>query len=46
MQSSFTNSKKGYWILSIEFNPLNTDSILSFGSEAILNFGYRWHTKR
>lgn len=42
MQSSFTNGKKGYWITSIEFNPLDSDLGLSFGSSAILNFGYRW----
>ena len=43
MQSSFTNGKKGYWITSVEFNPLNSDINLSFGSRAILNFGYRWN---
>ena len=43
LQSSFTKGKKGYWITSIEFNPLNSDSSLSFGSKAILNFGYRWN---
>ena len=43
LQSSFTKGKKGYWITSIEFNPLNSDSSLSFSSKAILNFGYRWN---
>ena len=43
LQSSFTNGKKGYWITSIEFIPLNSDTSLSFGSKAILNFGYRWN---
>ncbi len=42
LQSSFTNGKKGYWIASIEYNPLDTDLGVSFGSRAILNFGYRW----
>ncbi|MBT8394960.1 MAG: hypothetical protein KJN66_08935 [Bacteroidia bacterium] len=46
LQSSFTNGKKGYWICSIEFNPLNDDNedfTIAFGSKAILNFGYRWY---
>jgi hypothetical protein len=43
LQSSFTNGKKGYWVGSIEFNPLNSNTSLSFGSKAILNFGYRWN---
>jgi hypothetical protein len=43
LQSSFTKGKKGYWITSVEFNPLNSDSSLSFGSKAIFNFGYRWN---
>ena len=38
------NKQKGYWISSVEFNPLyNTETPLSFGSTAILNFGYRWN---
>lgn len=43
LQSSFTCGKKGYWITSIEFNPLYSDNSISFGSKAILNFGYRWN---
>jgi hypothetical protein len=43
LQSSFTKRKKGYWIYSIEFNPLDSDQQLSFLSKAILNFGYRWN---
>jgi hypothetical protein len=46
LQSSFTNGKKGYWVASIEFNPLNSNTSLSFGSRAILNFGYRWNILR
>ena len=42
LQSSFTNGEKGYWITSIEYNPLYSDKTL-FGSKAILNFGYRWN---
>ena len=41
-QSSFPAGKKGYWIGSVEFNPLNSTNSL-FGSKAILNFGYRWN---
>ena len=46
LQSSFTNGKKGYWITSIEFNPLNSDTSMSFQSKAILNFGYRWNKNK
>lgn len=42
LQSSFPSGKKGYWITSIEYSPVNSDSFLSFQSRAILNFGYRW----
>ena len=41
-QATFPARKKGYWIASVEFNPLNSNDTL-FGSTAILNFGYRWH---
>jgi hypothetical protein len=43
LQSNFTNGKKGYWITCVEFNPLYSDNSISFGSKAILNFGYRWN---
>jgi hypothetical protein len=43
LQSSFTSGKKGYWITSIEFNPLYSANSISFGSKAIINFGYRWN---
>ena len=47
-QRSFTKGKKGYWIYSIEFNPLEFNRFdpierLSFGSKAIFNIGYRWN---
>ncbi len=45
LQSSFMGGRKGYPIVSIEYNPLD-DSPLSFGSTAILNFGYRWRLGR
>jgi hypothetical protein len=43
LQSSFTSGKKGYWIASIEFNPLQSDIIIPIETKAILNFGYRWN---
>ncbi|MDT0621453.1 hypothetical protein [Croceitalea vernalis] len=46
LQSSFTNKKKGYWIISLEYNPLDSGSDISFESKAILNFGYRWHINK
>ncbi len=44
-QSSFMGGRKGYPIVSIEYNPLD-DSPLSFRSTAILNLGYRWRLGR
>ena len=38
LQSSFAKEKKGYWIASVEFNPLYPDKSFSFGSKAIINF--------
>lgn len=46
LQSSFTNGEKGYWIVSLEANPFDSDFDLSFGSKALLTFGYRWHKKK
>jgi len=53
LQNSFRPSDKGYWIMSVELNPLNdqfesSDSniSISFGSKAIFNVGYRWHINR
>ena len=43
IQSSLISGKKGYWMCSIEYNPLGYESNLAFDSKAILNFGYRWH---
>lgn len=42
LQSSFAPKKNGYWIASVELNPLNANTDISFGSKAILNVGYRW----
>jgi hypothetical protein len=43
LQSSFASKKKGSWIASIEVNPLHANTVLSLGSKAILNVGYRWY---
>ncbi|CAI8350649.1 MAG: Uncharacterised protein [Polaribacter sp. SA4-10] len=42
LQSSFATQKNGYWIASVELNPLNANTEISFESKAILNVGYRW----
>ncbi len=39
-QSSFAKSENGYWIASIEYNPMNSRDRFS---NALLNFGYRWY---
>ena len=39
-QSSFAKSESGYWIASIEYNPMNSRDRFS---NALLNFGYRWY---
>jgi len=44
-QTSFPAREKGYWIASMEFNPLDNKHFLSVESRAILNFGYRWNLK-
>lgn len=46
LQSSFATGKKGYWITSIELNPLDSDKSISVYSKAILNFGYRWNLSK
>jgi len=40
-QSSFSITKKGYWITSVEFNPLSSNTNF-IESKAIFNVGYRW----
>ena len=42
LQSSFATQKNGYWITSVELNPLNANNHISFASKAIINVGYRW----
>ncbi len=46
LQSSIAKCKKGYWITSVEFNPIDSEQLISFGSKAILNFGYRWNLSK
>ena len=46
LQSSFMGGRKGYPIVSIEYNPLDDSPLSFFGSTAILNFGYRWRLGR
>lgn len=46
LQTSLFNREKGNWIISAEINPLGEDSPLSFDSNAVFNFGYRWNLKR
>jgi hypothetical protein len=41
-QASFAVGENGYWITSIELNPLHSGIGLFFESRAIINFGYRW----
>ena len=45
-QSSLGNTQKGYWIVSIEGNPLNPELGISFESRALLTFGYRWYIQK
>jgi len=39
-QASFFGDENGYWIVSLEYNPMNPSDSFSRG---ILNFGYRWN---
>jgi hypothetical protein len=47
LQSSIASGEKGYWITSMELNPLQTGAqSMSLYSKAILNFGYRWNLSK
>lgn len=46
LQSNFTNGKKGYWTLSFEYNPLDSDIGISLYSKALFTLGYRWHSNK
>ena len=47
IQSSFAHTDRGYWTVSLEYNPLrDSDNLISFGSRTLLTFGYRWHRPR
>ena len=45
LQSSFATRKNGYWITSVELNPLNANNYVSFASKAIVNVGME-HTEK
>ena len=42
-QATFAPMENGYWITSVEVNPLNKNSPISFESVAMITFGYRWY---
>lgn len=43
IQASTISTERGYWIFSVEYNPFPGDNLITFGSRAIFNVGYRWH---
>lgn len=45
IQSSLPVRKKGYFIISAEYNPFKQDNFLSVWAGAIFNVGYRWNLK-
>ena len=45
-QATFAPMENGYWITSVEVNPLNKNSPISFGSVAMITFGYRWYLNK
>ena len=47
VQFSFAHRDRGYWTVSLEYNPLrDSDNLISLGSRTLLTFGYRWHRPR
>jgi len=46
IQTSFAHKEKGYWILSLEYNPFESDNLIAFGSKSLFTIGYRWHRPR
>lgn len=44
-QTSIPTRKRGNWIASIEYNPIDNEQLISFGSKGILNIGYRWNLR-
>ncbi len=42
LQSTFSKKEKGCWLISLEYNPFSPTSGLSFDSNGLLNFGYRY----
>lgn len=42
LQSTFPRKEKGRWLISLEYNPFSPNSGLSFDSNGLVNFGYRY----
>ena len=42
LQSTFSRKEKGRWLISFEYNPFSPNSGLSFDSNGLVNFGYRY----
>ena len=42
-QTSLMSSNKGYWLMSVEYNPVESNSFIFFESRALFNIGYRWY---
>jgi hypothetical protein len=42
LQSTFSKKEKGCLLISLEYNPFSPNSGLSFESNGLLNFGYRY----
>ncbi|MCA0131814.1 hypothetical protein [Winogradskyella alexanderae] len=45
-QASLMSGNKGYWIMSVEYNPVGSDSFIFFESRALFNIGYRWYLNK
>ena len=46
LQTTFGLGQRGYWLASVEANPLGTEHRLSFQSAGLVTFGYRFHLGR
>jgi len=42
-QASLPSGKRGYFILSVEFNPIDQEQFISMGSKGLFTLGYRWN---
>ena len=45
-QASLPSGKRGYFILSLEYNPLDQEQFISMGSKGLFTIGYRWNLKK